>query len=254
MHSALYHGVVHHARSDETPHAFSYRVFMNWLDLDELDAVFRGRWLWSAKRPALVWFKRADYLGDPTLPLAAAVKELVRERCGFVPAGPVRMLTNLRAFGFVFNPVTFYFAYDASGERVEAVIAEITNTPWGERHAYAFDARDRPASWTVGFKKDFHVSPFIDMDCDYEWTFSAPGNELTVSMRNLRGGKPMFVASLRAQRVEITGRSLAAALLRFPAQPLRVLGAIYWQAARLWWKGAPFFVHPKKRGTAPAGA
>lgn len=255
MRSALYHGIVEHARSDATRHAFSYRVCMTWLDLDELDVVFRGRWLWSARRRSLAWFKRSDYLGDPNVPLADAVKDRIHERCGFRPTGPVRMLTTLRAFGVAFNPVTFYYAYDASGEHVEAVVAEITNTPWNERHAYVFDARGRSdAAFTVRFKKDFHVSPFIDMDCDYEWTFAPPGESLDVAMRNLRGGNVVFFAALRARRVEIGTASLAGALLRFPAQPLRVLAAIYWQALRLWWKGAPFFVHPKKREPAGAGA
>ena len=255
MHSALYHGVVDHARTDATPHAFSYRVFLTWLDLDELDAAFRGRWLWSTRRRALAWFKRSDYLGDPSVPLAVAVKERIRERCGFVPAGPVRMLTTLRTLGVCFNPVTFYYAYDASGARVEAVVAEITNTPWNERHSYVFDVRGGEAdSWSATFKKDFHVSPFIDTDCAYDWAFTAPGDALDVRMHNMRGGRSVFFASLRARRVEIGAGSLAAALLRFPAQPLRVLAAIYWQALRLWWKGAPFFVHPKKRVAADAGA
>jgi DUF1365 family protein len=111
-------------------------MFMVLLDLDELPRCFDGRLLWSARRPALAWFRRADYLGDPGTPLARAVRELVAERTGTRPEGPIRLLTHLRYFGHCFNPVSFYYCYDRDGERVQAVVAHVTNTPWGERHAY----------------------------------------------------------------------------------------------------------------------
>jgi DUF1365 family protein len=223
---------------------------MAWLDLAELEEVFRGRWFWSTRGPAVVWMRRADYLGDADTPLADAVRALVERETGSKPAGAVRVLTNLRHFGHCFNPVSFYYCYDAANERVETVLAEITNTPWNERHAYVLPAGQ---SLTPGpdfrfrFGKRFHVSPFMPMDVDYDWRFSSPGERLAVHMTNLQGGSPVFDATLALRRREISGTALAGTLLRYPLPSLRVLGAIYWQALRLWTKGTPFHIHPAKR-------
>jgi DUF1365 family protein len=137
MHSALYTGRLRHRRYEPAPHAFGYRTTLLWLDLAELDVVFRGRWLWSARRPALARFRRSDYLGgNDGQPLDAAVRERVAAETGRRPTGPIRLLTQLRMLGLAFNPVSFYYCYDAADTQVEAIVAEITNTPWKERHAY----------------------------------------------------------------------------------------------------------------------
>ena len=250
MQSALYTGRLSHSRHAPVAHAFRYRVTLAWLDLAELDEVFRGRWLWSAQRPALARFRRADYLGDPAVPLDVAVRDRVERETGARPAGPVRMLTQLRTFGLCFNPVSFYYCYDPAGRQVEAVVAEITNTPWNERHAYVL--RPPPgaaphAPMRFGLAKAFHVSPFMPMDIDYGWHFTPPGQTLSVRMENRRAGRLLFDASLMLRRREITGASLAGALLRQPCAALSVLGRIYWHALRLWLKRAPFHAHPDKR-------
>lgn len=248
MHSALYTGRLRHRRFAPRPHAFSYAVYMAWLDLSELDEVFRGRWFWSTRRRALAWFRRADYLGDAALPLDEAVRRRVAEAGRPRPAGPVRMLTQLRNYGHCFNPVTFYYCYDPAGSKVETVVAEITNTPWGERHSYVLPAPPGLADGDTldfGFGKDFHVSPFMPMDVAYHWRFSAPGQRLAVHMENFRGGVAVFDATLAMTRREITGPALAGVLLRFPFSTLRVLVAIYWQALRLKLKGVPFHDHPR---------
>lgn len=252
MQSALYTGRLSHRRFEPVGHAFHYRVTFCWLDLAELDAVFRGRWLWSARRPALAWLRRADYLGDPRVPLDEAVRDLVERRTGERPAGPIRLLTQLRSFGFCFNPVTFYYCYDAGGRRVETVVAEITNTPWNERHAYVLRRAVGEGESGLRFRlaKEFHVSPFMPMDLEYDWTFGEPGRSLAVRMENRRSGRRLFDASLLLQRREITGVSLAGALARRPFVALEVLGRIYWHALRLWLKRVPFHAHPAKR---PAG-
>jgi DUF1365 family protein len=248
MHSALYTGRLRHRRFAPRPHAFSYAVYLAWLDLAELDSVFRGRWFWSTHRRALAWFRRADYLGDPALPLDEAVRSRVREAGHPRPAGPIRMLAQLRNYGHCFNPVTFYFCYDAADTRVETVVAEITNTPWKERHAYVLSA---PAAQAPGktldfdFGKDFHVSPFMPMDVAYHWRFSEPGARLAVHMENARSGEAVFDATLTLARREITGPALAGVLLRFPFSTLRVLLAIYWQALRLRLKGVTVHDHPR---------
>ncbi|HUL94441.1 MAG TPA: DUF1365 domain-containing protein [Usitatibacter sp.] len=246
MQSALYVGRVLHKRLEPAPHAFAYSLFMAYLDLSELDRVFRDRWLWSAQRPALAWLRRSDYLGDPALPLDESVRALVHRETGHRLAGPVRMLAHLRMFGHCFNPVSFYYCFDPSGARVEAIVAEITNTPWNERHAYVLPAdgaaRDGRLHWRFG--KAFHVSPFMPMEMEYDWSFTTPGEWLAVHMANRRGGRRVFDATLALRRREISGASLAAALARYPFLTANIVRAIYWQALRLRLKGAPFHPHP----------
>lgn len=249
MHSALYTGQLRHRRFAPRPHQFSYRLFMVYLDLAELDEVFRGRWLWSARRPALAWLRRADYLGDAHIPLDTAVRDRVAAHTGVRPAGPVRMLTHLRYFGIGFNPVTFYYCFDAADTRVETIVAEITNTPWNERHAYVLGepvAESQPRVLRYRFAKDFHVSPFMPMEMNYDWRFGVPGKCLAVNMQNFQNGERVFDATLDLSRREIGAGSLAGALAAFPCMTARVLGGIYVQALKLWIKRIPFHVHPSR--------
>lgn len=245
MHSALYTGRLRHRRLAPRVHAFSYAVYMAWLDLSELDEVFRGRWFWSTRRPALAWFRRADYLGDPAMPLDEAVRQRVAAETGRRPTGPVRMLTHLRNYGHCFNPVTFYYCYAADGARLETIVAEITNTPWRERHAYVLPVREANArSHEFEFAKQFHVSPFMPMEQDYRWRFSEPGEQLAVHMQTRQEVGNLFEATLSLHRREISAASLAGVLLRWPFSTLQVLGAIHWQALQLWFKRVPIHDHP----------
>jgi hypothetical protein len=164
--SRLYEGWVRHRRHAPTPHAFRYRLFQPYLDLDELPATLDGRLFWSARRPALAWFRRADHFGDPAVPLAEAVRTEVARQTGARPTGPIGLLTHLRYFGYCFNPVSFYYCWDAAGASLEFLLAEVTNTPWGERHCYVVDLR---AGAPAPTPKAFHVSPFMGMDQEYRW-------------------------------------------------------------------------------------
>ena len=247
MKSALYVGRVRHRRFRPVAHAFEFPLFMVYLDLAELDRVFRGRWLWSARRPALARFRREDHLGDPAVPLDAAVRDLVEERTGRRPRGAVRLLTHLRYAGFVFNPASFFYCFDEA-ERLEAIVADVSNTPWNERHAYVLPVTT-PGAKPLRFRtaKNFHVSPFMAMDLDYAWAFHEPGTHLAVRIENLANdGAPLFDALLALRRREIEGASLAGALVRHPLLTLRLFAAIYWQALRLRRKGAPTYPHPRE--------
>lgn len=250
MHSAIFEGDIRHRRMLPREHAFDYRVFMMYLDLAELDRVFQGHWFWSCKRPALARFKRESHLGDASVPLDKAVRELVFSQTGNRPQGPIRLLTNLAYFGYCFNPVSFYYCFDADDRHIECIVAEVNNTPWGERHCYVMAADRSIGTNRVQrflLNKEMHVSPFIPMDIDYDWRFGEPGERLSVHLENHSEGKKPFDATLALERREISGTSLALTLFSYPFMTLKVIFAIHWQALRLWLKGVPFLVHPDKQ-------
>ncbi len=134
--SAIYEGWVRHRRFEPVEHEFRYPLFLAYLDLAELPGVLDPFPGWSARRRAVARFRRADFLGDPERPLDACVRDEVEAATGSRPAGPVRLLSGLRYLGHSFNPVSFYYCFDPPGSRVEAVVADVENIPWGERHAY----------------------------------------------------------------------------------------------------------------------
>jgi len=251
--SAIYEGRVRHRRYEPHAHAFDYRLCMLYVDLAEIDTLFAKRWLWSVDRRNVAEFRRTDYFGDASQPIDVAVRDRIEAETGARPTGPIRMLSHLRYFGHCFNPVSFYYCFAADGVALETVLAQITNTPWKERHAYVLPvaaARRQGSAFSWQLDKAFHVSPFLPMQCRYEWRFTVPGDALRVHMdvSQSRESAPLaraFDATLVLQRREFTATNLARALLHHPLMTLRVVVAIHWQALRIWMRGNPVYDHPK---------
>jgi DUF1365 family protein len=258
MNSAIFEGSVKHRRQNPVGHEFRYNMFMMYLDLAELDKVFSKRWFWSVRRRALARFRRENHFGDAAVSLDQCVRDKIETDTGTRPEGPIRLLTNLSYFGYCFNPVSFYYCFDKQDKNLQTIIAEVNNTPWGERTLYVLsDQQAHEPSGKMEFTpaKVMHVSPFMQMDVDYRWRFSTPAEKLSVYMENKRSGKKIFDASLSLQRTEITGLSLARILTFHPFMTFKVIISIHWQALRLWLKGVPVYDHPEKKnqvaGTQP---
>ena len=286
MGSALYIGRIRHRRMVPIEHSFSYKLSMWWLDLDDYEDVLNS--LWYAGCESLNWvsFRRKDYFCPEQADLKQAVIERVnleRKAQGLQRRVITRvcMLTHLRYFNIIFNPVTFYYCFDVKDE-VVAILAEITNTPWGERHNYVLPVEERQdvhcSSEEQGlmhsacqhlrhqvfrFKKQFHVSPFNPMEMDYRWVFSKSFNSpnpteasaLRVHMDNTVKDTQIndshitkhFDATLVMDRRSIQQYGLRT-LIRFPLITVTVVTGIYWQALKLALKRAPFYSHPNSTG------
>lgn len=252
LRSGIYSGHVAHRRHGQPGHGFRRPTTMPLLFLDELDEVMDRHPLWSAHRPSPVWFRRADYLGDPTQPLDDSVRDTVRAGLGRRPDGPVAVLAQPRTWGWLFNPISVYFCFDAEGRALDAVVAEVTNTPWHERYAYVLDGR--PGEHR--FPKAMHVSPFLGMDHEYVMSWSVPGDRLTIHLGNRAAldatgedsadgtDRPLFDAALVLARREPTRQELGRLVWRRPLQTYGVSAGIYRHALTLATKGAPFHRHP----------
>ncbi len=237
--SCLYEGTIAHRRT-RPARSFQHPIVLAYIDLDELPRLAGG--VLVRRRPGPLRFRRRDYHGPPALPLAHAVRETVREQTGARPAGPIRVLTNLRSHGHCFNPVSFYYCFDADG-RLQALLAEVTNTPWGERHAYAIP------HGAGNFPKAMHVSPFMGMDQTYHADATVPGRVLRVSIESHHDAENTFGATLTLTRRELTRRSLRELAWRHPLSGLRVLTLIYAHALGLRLAGARVFPHPSRRAS-----
>ncbi len=251
----LYDGVVTHHRHAPVARQFRYRVTMACLDLDTLDESFRISRFASASRAAPLRFRRQDHFGDPAQPLADTVRDTVEHATDRRPGGPVLLLTHLRHLGYVFNPLSLHFCFGLSG-RVESVVAEVSNTPWGERHCYVLSPSDAgDGTLCATNPKEFHVSPFLPMDLDYDWRIAAPSETCRVEIACSRRGERVFGAVLSLRRRAWTAAELRRTLLRSPLLTRRIFAAIHWQALRIWLARVPVHEHPGgvvPRGGSPA--
>lgn len=252
--SAIYSGKVRHRRFSPKHHAFEYDVFMMYLDLDEIEAVFSKSPFWSLKRFSPVQFKRTDFHINGThtntdkknLPnIDKAVRDTVEQRTGTRPTGPIRMLVNLRYWGVNMNPLSAYYCFD-NAENLVAILAEVHNTPWNERYAYVLTGEEFSRKQQVDFSKEFHVSPFNPLAMNYHWHSTTPDKTLAVHLENWQDDKKIMDATMTLKREVLNKKSMNLILIRFPWMTVKIISAIYWQAMQLWWKGLPIYDHPQK--------
>jgi DUF1365 family protein len=267
-HSAIYTGWIGHRRFVPVLNNFRYPIFMMYLDLDELPSLFSKKWYCGLERFNLVSFKRKDYFKPNQPDLKKAIIDQVNEyymehQCAPPEISSVRILGHVRYLGFNFNPVVFYYCFDQYNQ-LQAIVSEITNTPWGQRHAYVHAIagaetlsdcdmvlthdKTQPKSHKFKFEfiKRFHVSPFNPMNMDYKWLFSEPKDKLYVHMENFiqtTAGEKHFDATLSLNQTSFE-KNLVPVLIRQPLITVKVVWGIYWQAFKLWVKRSPFYGHP----------
>lgn len=250
--SAIYQGTVRHRRFTPKRHEFSYKVFMMYLDTAELDEIFSLSPFWSSKPWAIARFKRSDFHIDtraetantPLPSVDESIRNTVEQATGFRPTGPIRMLVNLRYWGYSINPISTYYCFDALQQTLVAIVAEVKNTPWNERHAYVLTGEDFAHKQACSFAKQFHVSPFNPIAMQYNWQSTTPGKTLAIHLENWQDNALVMDATMALYRKPITTKNLHRILIHFPCMTVKILVAIYWQALKLFSKRVPLFSHP----------
>lgn len=260
QHSGIYHGWVRHRRFSPRKNSFVYRVFMMYLDTNELDAVLEQSRFWSKKRWALAQFRREDFLGDPSISLDAAIRNEILTKTGKHHTGPIRLLANLRYFGYVINPITTYYCFNEQ-QQLQFIVAQVTSTPWSESISYVLPCdlnseqkrkSNKASSFNeFTFNKGMHVSPFNPMAMQYHWRSNLPGKRLLIDLRCTQNKQNIMDATLALKHEPITRSALNRIIWRYPWMTLKVVGAIYWQALKLWFKRVPFYNHSAKSGSTP---
>lgn len=246
MQSKLFFGQVSHRRFRPHEHEFRYKMFMMYLDLDELPALFKSLRFCSEERFNWVSFYRQDHMGDHRS-LKQSIYERVEQQAGISLDGPVRLLTHLRYLGYGFNPVSFYYCFDKKGESVIAIVAEVNNTPWGEQHCYVLPVGEQLGGKTFRFNqpKTFHVSPFNPMEQNYRWVLSHQSHQLGVHIENWQDEEKVFEASMSLMAQTFDQQGLNRALVQFPFITAKISFSIYFQALKLLIKRTPLYPHPK---------
>ena len=246
MKSAIYSGSIFHSRKEPFNHEFKYSLYMAYINLKEINNLLPNSFFWGFNKKALISFNRSDYLDRPEKNLIDAVKNLVFERIGKKIKGPIYLLAHLRTLGHCFNPVSFYYCFDKSEKKIDAIIAEVTNTPWKERYSYVIDCENSEKNnlFKNIQKKELHVSPFFEMNHQYHFSISKPDNLISIKIDNFKKGVKVHEALLSLNKQEFSKKSLIRSLINYPLMTIKVVTAIHWQAIKLWFRGAKFFNNP----------
>lgn len=242
----LYTGRVRHRRFHEKSHEFQYAIQLFYFDVASLTEAFAQQRFVSVEKFNWYSFQRRHYLPTTTGNLDEGARQLVRDKLGFTPKGKIFLLTQLSCLGYCFNPISLYFVFDETETELEALIMEVTNTPWDERHCYVLlpDTHPKPPIYTFHMKKELHVSPFFDMQYQYHVNVKLEAKQIIVHMESFKGDKKHFDATLSVNRVNEEGAFLWRKLLHHPLTAYKVLAGIYWQAFKLWCKRVTFYNHP----------
>lgn len=232
-------------------HRFGYRLYMAYLDLAEVPSLVDAGLL-SQARFGSVSFLRRDHFGDPAQTLEQSVRALVRQATGSTPQGPIRVLTQLRVYGYYFSPLNLFYCHEPDGA-LHRVVAEVQNTPWLERHCYVLWPGNRDGAEALAFRhpKNFHVSPFMGMEMQYRWRLSMPAERLRVFIANEDASGTVFRAGMQLRRLPLDAANLKAVRRRHPWMTARISAAIYAQAFQLWRKRCPFYPHPRRVACPP---
>lgn len=240
--SAIYSGTVVHARHRPKQHRLRYRVFSLLLDLDELPSLSKRLKLFGHNRAALFSFYDQDHGTGEKTSLRPWVEERLKEAGIEERPQHIRVLCYPRIIGYVFNPLTVYFCVDRDGNLL-ALLYEVCNT-FHERHTYIIPAGNRvEGSIRHACEKAMYVSPFIPMDCTYEFDILPPGERVKVAINERDAEGDLLFASFTGQRSELSDGGLARAFLAYPLMTMKIMAGIHWEALRLFLKGVPVFRH-----------
>ncbi|WP_417581326.1 DUF1365 domain-containing protein [Nitrincola sp.] len=235
LHSGIYLGEVMHQRLRPVKHRFVYRVSAWLIDLDELEALDQFKWL-SIDRFNLFAFYQRDHGDGSSTALKTQIKALLQQHHIDTGSGAIRLLCYPRLFGYVFNPLSVFYCYNASGD-LSAILYEVSNT-FGQRHSYLIPVETTSANAIrQQADKAFYVSPFMPMQTAYQFRLQPPDENLAVMIRQTDDQGPLFDATFSGRRIEITQQSILKTFIRHPLMTLKVIGGIHWEALRLWRKG-----------------
>ncbi|NVJ66791.1 MAG: DUF1365 domain-containing protein [Gammaproteobacteria bacterium] len=251
-------GKIRHNRYKPKSHRFEYSMYWSLLDLELVEANSNKYSYLSSEKWNILSFRAKDFFCRHNKTNKGSIQDFIKEKTGKCFSGKVLLLSHLRFLGFNFNSVSFYFCINKQGV-LEHIVSEITNTPWGERHPYLLSCDNdskRGDCYIFNFEKEFHISPFVSMEMDYQWLFKIEQNQLRIHMKvNKKNAEPSQSNNSKVIDVTFTGNHLPLSqsninrmLLKHSFQPLKMAWRIYWQALKLWLKKIPFYSHPKYSG------
>ncbi len=237
MTQCLYDCRIMHARLHPKKNKFVHGTFMFYLDLDELENNSKKLKLFGYGRKGLYSIHDDDYLPGYTGSLKERARKYLATQGVDLGSGKIMLLSNLRIFGYVFNPVSFYFCFDTSGA-AQVVIAEVGNT-FLEHKPYLIH-KSQDGSFKSRQSKEFYVSPFSNLDFEFSFNIEQPQSELKVCIDEFDGEQPIICTSLSGKQIELSDSNLIKLTFKYPLVTLRVITLIHFHALILFLKGLPF--------------